>query len=72
MEAALAAGKITADRAAKLREWIEDASFCSGRLRHAIRHGLGQMLVAAASYLGLTKGELRDQLKTTRAFLPNS
>jgi hypothetical protein len=65
VDAALQAAKVTSDQAAKLRERISDAAFCSGRLANTIRHGVGKMLAAAADYLGLTKSELRDQLHGT-------
>src|SRR5438132_6014760 len=65
VDAALAAGRITSEQAATLRERIARADFCSGTLRHAVRHGLRKMLAAAADYLGLTPPELRDQLHGT-------
>lgn len=65
VDAALAAGRITPERAAKLRQRIADASFCSGHRRHAVRHGIRALFSAAADYLGLTKAELRLQLPGT-------
>jgi hypothetical protein len=62
VDAAVAAGRITSDRAAKLRERIESGTLCSGVLRAKVRHGVHYLLAAAADYLGLTKDELRAQL----------
>ena len=65
VDAALAAGRITSDRAAKLRERIASLSLCSVKIRHAVRRGVGQALTAAAAYLDLSKSELRDRLHGT-------
>ena len=65
VDAALSAGTITSDQATKLRERIENATLCSGALRHKVRHGVHHVLAAAADYLGLTPKELREQLPGT-------
>jgi hypothetical protein len=67
--AAEKAGRITSERAAKLRERVARASLCRARL--AARHRAGARLVghgllrAAAVYLGLDREELRTQLPGT-------
>jgi hypothetical protein len=65
VDAALAAGRITSDRAAMLRDRIEHGTLCSGALRAKLRHGVRHLLAAAADYLDLTKDELRAQLPGT-------
>jgi hypothetical protein len=65
VDAALSAGRITSDQAVRLRDRIENATLCSGALRHEVRHGVHQVLVAAADYLGLTPKELREELRGT-------
>jgi hypothetical protein len=65
VDAALAAGKIDSAQAAKLRDRIENASFCSSARRHEVRHRVRHLLAAAADYLGLTRAELRQQLPGT-------
>jgi hypothetical protein len=65
VDAALAARRITSDRAAELRDRIENAMLCSGELRHKVRHGVHRVLAAAADYLGFTPQELREQLPGT-------
>lgn len=66
VDAALAAGKISADRAAALKERIASFEFCSGAGRHPlVRHGVRGMLKAAADFLGLSGPELRAQLPGT-------
>jgi hypothetical protein len=70
VDAALAAGRITADQAAKLRQRIADAEPCQ-RAGHRRGHpgsahvGLRRAVAAAAHYLGLTNEELRAQLPGT-------
>lgn len=63
VDAALAAGRITSERAAKLRQRIADASFCPGHRRHVV--GIRALLSAAADYLDLSKAALRMQLPGT-------
>ena len=67
VDAALAAGKITADRAATLKSRIASFEFCSGHRRHPLArlHSVRGMLKAAADFLGLDRAELRAQLPGT-------
>ena len=62
VDAALAAGRISAERAAKLKERIAQIELCKGAKAKVARHG---MLRAAADYLGLSAEELRAQLPGT-------
>jgi hypothetical protein len=64
VDAALSAGRISAEQASKLRERIADAEPCQ-RAGHRHGHivlGLRHALASAAEYLGLTKEQLRAQL----------
>jgi hypothetical protein len=67
--AAEKAGRITSERATKLRQRVAQASLCRARL--AARHHVTARLVAhrllraAAEYLGLDREELRTQLPGT-------
>lgn len=63
--AALEAGTISAERAAKLRERIAAADLCERPGHRNVRAGVRGMLAGAAHYLGLTKEELREQLPGT-------
>jgi hypothetical protein len=65
IEAALAAGSISPEQAAKLRERVADATFCRRVARPAVRHAVRHLLAVAADYLGLTRAELRAQLPGT-------
>ena len=65
VDAAVAAGRITSDQAAELRDRIESGTPCSGALRHKLHHGVHHLLAGAANYLGLTRAELRAQLPGT-------
>jgi hypothetical protein len=65
VDAALAAGRITSDQAAKLRGRIEGSTLCSGAARHKVRHAVHHLLRAAPDYLDLTPQELRAQLPGT-------
>jgi hypothetical protein len=65
VDAAVAAGRITSDQAAKLRDRIESSTLCSGALRQKVRHSVNHLLARAADYLGLTPSELRAQLPGT-------
>jgi len=64
VDAALAAGRISSEQAAKLRLRVEAGSACRGT-RHAVRQGIRGVLAAAADYLGLTRAELRAHLPGT-------
>jgi len=61
IDAALAAGRISSEQAARLRLLIQSGNPCSGA-RHAVRHGIRRMMGSAADYLDLTRAELRAQL----------
>jgi hypothetical protein len=65
VDAALAAGRITSDRAAALRERIASGDPCSAPVRKAIRHRARHLVQLAADYLGLTRAQLREQLPGT-------
>jgi hypothetical protein len=65
VDAALQAGKITADRAAALKERIASFEFCSGAHHPLAGHGARVMLRAAAHFLGLSGPELRAELPGT-------
>jgi hypothetical protein len=63
IDAAEQAGRIAPDRAAQLRQRVEDGALCAGRHHHAkARIAARGMLRAAASFLGLDREELRGQL----------
>lgn len=64
VDAALAAGRISPERAARLKERIAQGEVCKKPAVKATlaRHG---MLRAAAEFLGLTQAELRAQLPGT-------
>jgi hypothetical protein len=66
VDAALAAGRITSDQAATLRERISNATPCSEPVRRAIRsHVRHRVLRLAADYLEMTPKALRAQLPGT-------
>jgi hypothetical protein len=65
VDAALAAGRISTDQAAKVRDRIAGGTLCSGALRHKPHHGVHRLLATAADYLGLSPAELRAQLPGT-------
>lgn len=66
VDAALAAGRITSERAATLRARISNAEACAKPVRSAIRHhARHRLLRAAAAYLEVTPKELRAQLPGT-------
>jgi hypothetical protein len=62
VDAALAAGRIDAEQAAKLKQRIAGSTLCPRPAAKLRVHGL---LQTAATYLGLTKAELRAQLPGT-------
>lgn len=66
IQAALAAGKITAEKAAKLEERLAAGRLCN-RPRTAAGAKLGTrwLLQAAAEYLGFTRAELRAEVRGT-------
>ena len=61
VDAGLEAGRISTERAAALRQRIEEGSLCPGRRHGPVANAARGMLRAAAGYLGLTKTELRAQ-----------
>ena len=62
VDAAEKAGRISSERAARLRERISESSLCP-RARHApVRIAARGMMRAAAEFLGLDRDELRAQL----------
>jgi hypothetical protein len=65
VDRALAAGRISEEQAATLRERIDNLELCSGAGPRALRHGVRHVLAPAAEYLGLTPAELRAQLHGT-------
>ena len=65
VDAAEKAGRISSERAAALRERIEEGSLCAGGRHGKVRHGVRGMFRAAADFLGLTPIELRAQLPGT-------
>jgi len=65
IDAARAAGRISNERAAALRQRVEEGNLCPGRRHGRIANTARGMLRAAAGYLGLTKEELRAQLPGT-------
>jgi hypothetical protein len=66
IDAAEKAGRISSERAAKLRERVTEGSLCGGARHHAqARLALHGMLRAAAGFLGLDREELREQLPGT-------
>ncbi len=65
IDAAEKAGRISTERAAKLRERVEAGSVCGDRKHVRVRVAAHGMLRAAAEFLGLDKAELRAQLPGT-------
>ena len=65
IDAAEKAGRISAERAAKLRERVASASLCRARHHVQARFAARGMMRAAAGFLGLDREELRAQLPGT-------
>jgi hypothetical protein len=65
IDAAEKAGRISSERAAKLRERVTEGSLCGARHHAQARVALHGMLRAAAGFLGLDREELREQLPGT-------
>ena len=59
------AGRIASERATALRERIEDASLCGARKHVRARLAAQHLLRAAAEFLGIERGELREELHGT-------
>jgi hypothetical protein len=62
IDASVEAGRISAERAAKLRERVTEGSLCGPRHHAKARIAVRGMLRAAAVFLGLDRAELREQL----------
>jgi hypothetical protein len=66
IDAALAAGRITEQKAATLRERVAAGRLCKlSRAALGAKLGTRALLRGAAAYLGLTKAQLRAQLRGT-------
>ncbi len=65
VDAALEAGRISADRATRLIERIAESGLCQGPHALEARHGRHRLLAAAAEFLGLDRAELRAALPGT-------
>lgn len=65
IQAALAAGRITPERARALTQRVETMTLCKPGPLGAGQHAKHGMLRAAAAYLGLTPPELATQLRGT-------
>jgi hypothetical protein len=65
IDAAEKAGRISKDRAAKLRERVEAANLCGARKHVAAGFAFRGLVKAAADFLGLDSAELRAQLPGT-------
>ena len=59
------AGRISSERAAKLRERVSEGSLCSARNHVRVRIAARSMLRAAANFLQLDREQLRAQLPGT-------
>lgn len=65
IDAAEKAGRISSERAAKLRERVTEGSLCGARHHAHARVALHGMFRAAAGFLGLDREDLREQLPGT-------
>jgi hypothetical protein len=65
IDAAEKAGRISSERAARLRERVTEGSLCGARHHAQARVALHRMLRGAAGFLGLDREELREQLPGT-------
>jgi hypothetical protein len=64
IDTALQAGRISSERAAKLKERIAEGELCRGAHRRA-EHGTRRLLGAAAEFLEMDRAELRAALPGT-------
>ena len=64
VDAALLAGRIGSERAAKLKERIAEGELCNEAPLRA-KHGVRPLLAAAAKFLGMERAELRAALPGT-------
>ena len=62
IDAAEKAGRISSERAAMLRERVEEANLCAAGKRVQARFAVRGMLRAAADFLGLDREQLKAQL----------
>jgi len=62
IDAAEKAGRISSERAAKLRERVSEGNLCKGARHVRGRIAARRMVRAAAQFLGLDRQELREQL----------
>ena len=62
IDAAEKTGRISSERAAKLRERVAEANFCGARKHVHARFVTRGMVRAAAAFLGLDRAELKAQL----------
>jgi hypothetical protein len=62
IDAAEKAGRISSERAAKLRERVEEANLCATGKRVKARFAVRGMLRAEADFLGLDREQLKAQL----------
>jgi hypothetical protein len=65
IDAAEKAGRLSSERAAALRERVNEGSLCGVRRHAPARVAAFGMLRAAAAFLGLDRAELREQLPGT-------
>jgi hypothetical protein len=65
IDAAEKAGRISSERAARLRERVSEGSLCGSRQHVRTRIAARSMLKAAADFLGLNREQLRAQLPGT-------
>ena len=62
IDAAEHAGRISSERAAKLRDRVSEGSLCGAAHHRKARIAAHSMMGAAAKFLGLDREELREQL----------
>ena len=65
VDAALQAGRISPERAARLEERIAEGNLCRAAHHRRAKLGARRLLAAAAGFLGLERAELRAQLPGT-------
>jgi len=65
IDAAEQAGRISSERAAKLRDRVSEGSLCGAAHHQKARIAARSMMGAAAKFLGLDREELRKQLPGT-------
>jgi len=65
IDAAEQAGRISSERAAKLRDRVSEGSLCGAAHHQKARIAARSMMGAAAKFLGLDREELRKQLSGT-------